>query len=268
MISNRKIIDTHTHIFPERLAERAVGNIGGYYNIPMNGDGMGSTLIEQRKELPNIKFVICSATLKPEAMKAGNEYLIEQASLHDCFVPLSSFHPYMDIKEVEAELIRMKGLGTHGIKLHPDFQRFEIDDPKILDHYRLCAELELPVLFHIGDENSDASSPTRLYNVISKIPELKAVAAHLGGYKTWDEGEKVLIDTTVTFDVSDALFCLGKERFTELVRKYGSKRIMFGSDFPFYMPVGSFLEIDELEFTDEEKDDIFWNTAARVYSIK
>ena len=34
-----KIADAHTHIYPAKIAEKAVHAVGDFYNIPMTGGG-------------------------------------------------------------------------------------------------------------------------------------------------------------------------------------------------------------------------------------
>ena len=126
MSNNRAVIDFHTHIFPAKLAARAVTNIGGYYSLPMECDGTAEGLLRSCETLPNMRFVISSATLKPENLHHGNDYLLEEAKLHPEFIPFSSFHPLLPIKEICAELDRVKALGSKGIKMHPDFQHFNL----------------------------------------------------------------------------------------------------------------------------------------------
>ena len=41
-----EIIDAHAHIFPEKIAENATENIGHFYGIPMDGNGMSKRLRE------------------------------------------------------------------------------------------------------------------------------------------------------------------------------------------------------------------------------
>ena len=35
------IVDSHCHIYPEKIAERAVRGIGDFYSIPMTQGGTG-----------------------------------------------------------------------------------------------------------------------------------------------------------------------------------------------------------------------------------
>ncbi len=254
MLSNRKIIDFHTHIFPEKLASRAVCNIGSYYDLPMNCDGTQAGLLSNCEELPNLRFVISSATLKPENLRTGNDYLLEAAKEHKEFIPFSSFSPKLSEKEICIELDRVKALGSKGIKLHPDFQYFNIDEPSLFGAYRHAAELEMPILFHVGDTKTDYSTPTRLYNLMDKIPNLTVIAAHLGGYQEWDLAEKVLVGTPMYTDISDAITFLPPEKLVSLVRRHGVERVLFASDFPLRSPLEVYKQFETLGFTELEKE--------------
>lgn len=267
MLSNRSIIDFHTHIFPHKLAERAVASIGGYYSLPMECDGTSERLLKSTELLPNLRFVISSATLKPQNLLHGNDYLLEEAALHKEFIPFSSFHPLLTEKEICAELDRVKALGSMGIKLHPDFQHFNIDEPSLIPAYKYCAELGLPILFHVGDENTDFSTPARLYNLLDKVPGLKIAAAHLCGYQAWDAAEAILIGTPVYTDISDAITYLPVERFVSMVRKHGVERVMFGSDFPLRSSESVYEQFETLPFSEDEKEWISHRSAEAFLGI-
>ena len=195
----------------------------------MECDGTAEGLLRSCETLPNMRFVISSATLKPENLHHGNDYLLEEAKLHPEFIPFSSFHPLLPIKEICAELDRVKALGSKGIKMHPDFQHFNLDEPNLFPAYRYCAEIGLPILFHVGDITTDFSTPCRLYNLMDKIPELTVIAAHLGGYQEWDEADRLLIGTPMYTDISDAITFLPPERLVSTIRRHGVERVFFGS---------------------------------------
>ena len=267
MLSERIIYDVHTHIFPDKLAEKAVGNIGGYYGIHMQCPGTADALEANLNELPNIKFIVSSAALKEESMKAGNDFLLGEAEKRSSFIPFSSFFPFMSVSDAEKELLRVKEKGSKGIKLHPDFQKFNIEDPHVIEIYKICLQLELPILFHVGDINTDYSTPTRVYNVANKLPELKIIAAHLCGYSVWDEAERVLIGTNVYTETSDALLCLEPERVVELIRKHGVDKVMFGSDYPLAAPADIFRQFDTLTLTEDEKEKIYRKNAEKLFIL-
>ena len=259
-----KIIDAHTHIFPDKIAHRASENVGQYYGIGMECDGTVSQLLEGANGL-DAYFIICAAALKPENTVTGNDYLLAQAKNNNRFIPLCSVHPLQ--QEYATELERVKKAGAKGLKLHPEFQHFNIDDYGMIEIYKVAASLEMPILFHVGDANSDASSPARLYNALDKVPNLKAVAAHMGGYLAWDEAEELLYGSPIYFDTSDVLLSLTPERVVNQIRKHGADKIMFGSDYPLRSTQSAFDAFDLLNLTDAEKTMIYYTNAYTFYQI-
>ncbi|HBL84751.1 MAG: hypothetical protein A2Y17_01825 [Clostridiales bacterium GWF2_38_85] len=263
---SRKIIDTHVHVFPDKVAQRATDTVGNYYGINMECNGTVNMLLEKAKIIDVKYFIISSAALKPENVASGNNRILEEAKLNPKFIPLCSIHPLGE--NMEAELVRIKAEGAKGLKLHPDFQHFNIDMPEMLPLYKIAAELGLPILFHVGDENTDASSPTRLYNVINKVPELTVIAAHMGGYRAWGEAEKVLYGTNVYMDTSDALPLLSEEHVLNQIRCHGVDRIMFGSDYPLRSTYEAFILFDRLALNEEEKNKIYYANAKHLFNLE
>jgi hypothetical protein len=263
----RRVIDTHTHVFPDSLAERAADRVVTYYGLEREGDGTVGALINGGELFDDICFVISSAAVNPRHVVNGNNFLLKTAKRDSRLIPLCSFHPDMNYNEGIKELERVKREGAKGIKLHPDFQCFPVDRESVFPFYRACAELGLPILFHAGDENSDLSSPERLYRVINRIPELTVIAAHMCGYQAWDEAEEVLIGTPVYTDTSDALIGLSPERLYRMIKKHGADRILFGSDYPLQLTVTAYNELDALPLTEDEKDKIYCGTAEKVFEL-
>lgn len=261
----QKIIDTHTHIFPDKIAQRASDNVGNYYNLRMECDGTVNMLLDGGNGINVEYFVVSSAALKPENVIAGNNYLLDSAKENKRFIPLCSIHPLFE--EPERELERIKHKGAKGLKLHPDFQHFNIDDPNMIEVYKTAASLDLPILFHVGDENTDSSSPARLYKALDKVPHLKAIAAHMGGYLVWDEAEDILYGTDIYFDTSDVLLVLSPEKVTSQIRKHGADKILFGSDYPLRSTYTAFKTFETLDLTDEEKKMIYYSNALRFFDL-
>jgi len=265
----REIIDVHTHIWPQKIAVRAADNIVNYYGLPRQGDGSAESLFEGAKDFKNIRFVISSATLKPDTAHArvGNDFILDSCNSDGRFIPLCSFHPFMGYDEAVAELERCKALGARGIKIHSDFQRFYIDDEKAVEIYKEAARLKLPILFHVGDKNTDFSTPKRVLNVLENVPELTIIAAHMCGYGVWDEAEKYLIGAPVYTDTSEAMLGMDGKALYRLIEKHGVEKVMFGSDFPLWLTSHAFGEIESIGLSDDEKDMIYSENAKKVFGL-
>ncbi len=266
---NREIIDVHTHIWPDKIALRAADNIVNYYSIPRQGNGSVTDLFEGAKEFSNIRFVISSATLRPDTEHAqvGNNFIVDASKADARFIPLCSFHPFMGFDAAVAELERAKELGAKGVKIHSDFQKFYVDDANAMEIYKECARLNLPILFHVGDKNTDFSTPRRILNILEKLPELTIIAAHMCGYSVWDEAEKYLIGTPVYTDTSEALLGMNGEKLYQLINKHGIEKVMFGSDYPHWNTSHAYHEIESIGLSEEEKDIIYCGTAKKVFGV-
>lgn len=269
MSITREIIDVHTHIWPDKIAVRAADNIVNYYSLPRQGDGSIDGIFKAAEGLDNIRFVISSATLKPDTAHAmvGNDFLINTAKSDDRFIPLASFHPEMGFDAAVCELERCKALGAKGIKIHSDFQRFFIDAPNAMEIYKEAARLNLPILFHVGDKNTDFSTPKRVCTILEKLPELTVIAAHMCGYSVWDEAEEYLIGSPVYTDTSEALLGMDGKGLYRLIEKHGVEKVMFGSDYPLWSTRFAFDQIEEIGLSEQKKSLIYSENAKKVFDL-
>lgn len=227
-----KIIDAHAHIFPEKIAQKAVKSIGNFYGLDMDGNGTSEMLLESGSAINVERYLVCSTATRAEQVLPINDFIYDECEKHkDKFVGFATLHPNMENIEAEVERILMRGF--KGVKLHPDFQEFNIDDEKALEIYRLC-EGKLFILFHTGDARYEFSRPKRLANVCHKFPDLKCIAAHFGGYQSWDEAYEVYDSKNIYMDTSSSLFELDKERALQFVDKFGVSQFFFGTDFPMW----------------------------------
>jgi predicted TIM-barrel fold metal-dependent hydrolase len=175
------IIDSHCHIYPDKIAEKAVEGIGSFYDLPMCYDGKASTLIEKGNKIGVCHNIIFSVATTPHQVGSINSFISNCVKEGEGrFTGLGALHP--DTENVASEIENIKALGLKGVKLHPDFQKFRINDERLFSIYKACSEAELPVLLHTGDYRYDFSNPERMADVLEKFPELTVIGAHFGGW--------------------------------------------------------------------------------------
>jgi predicted TIM-barrel fold metal-dependent hydrolase len=184
-----EIFDAHTHVYPAKISAKAAMNIGRFYGLPPNHNGSVDELLINGNKCGVKGYLVCSVATSPEQVHSINDFIADECAKHPEFIGFGALHPMMD--DIGGEIDRIIKLGLRGIKLHPDFQRFNIDAPEAYSIYE-AAEDRLPILFHIGDDRYDYSHPRRLSKILGDFKNLKAIAAHLGGYKVWDEASKYL----------------------------------------------------------------------------
>lgn len=261
-----KIIDVHCHVFPEKIAVSAATNIATYYSLPMIGDGTSRDMVELSSDVNMYKYVISSAATKAINVEHANDFICSTVKSCDKLIGLGTTHA--DYNDNEKEFERIVCMDLRGIKLHCDFQRFDIDTPKMDNAYRLCEKYRLPILFHVGDPNCDFSRADKLYNVLQKFPDLTVIAAHMGGYKMKHLSEKYFVGANVYFDCSEWHNYMSGEELSDMIRRHGVDKIMFGSDYPLYSASETAkMLIEQTDLTDEELEKIFFANAAKVFKI-
>ena len=253
-----KIIDTHCHIFPEKIAEKATGSISEFYGIGMRHIGNVEKLIKSGSKIGVEKYVVHSTATKVEQVKSINDFLSQVIKENDCLIGYGTLHPDMSVHELDDEVDRIINLGLKGIKLHPDFQRFYLDSEEAMKIFGVC-EGKLPVLVHAGDQRHDMSSPSRFMKAIEKFQDLKLIVAHLGGYSKWDEAMETIIGKNIYIDTCSSLSFLSPEKAANIIRVHGYKKVLFATDFPMWDHEEEFERFLKLPLDEEERKAILYD---------
>lgn len=259
-----RIIDMHTHVYPDLIAMKAARSIRNYYHLGENMDGTVSTLLERGTAAGVTNFLILPVAVKPEHVHSINDFTLQQKRTHDCFVGFGTIH--LGMENLMEEVERIPAMGLKGIKIHPDCQHFDIDDPRLFPVYE-AVQGKLPMMIHLGDEQYDHSHPARLRRVLEQFPKLQVCAAHFGGHTMYETAKEYLSDTNCIMDISSTLMFLDRETAENYVNHYGAERLAFGTDYPVWDPVQEVQRFQSLNLTDEQKEQIAWKTAARFLNL-
>lgn len=260
-----RIIDVHCHIFPEKIAEKAVAAIGRYYNIKMfSSKGTVEQLLKSGEKIGVSKYLVHSTATKMEQVVPINNFIAETISKNKKFIGFGTLYP--GLEDMDDEVDRMISIGLRGVKLHPEFQNFSLDDAGVMDIFRVI-EGKLPALIHMGDENKDTSSPDKLAAILDKFPRLVVIAAHLGGYQMWNESIRYLVGKNVYFDTSSSLFKLDGPAAVEIIRRHGVEKVLFGTDYPMWGHVEELERFDKLSLTEKERKMILYENAVRLFNL-
>lgn len=260
------IVDAHTHVYPDKIAFRAVKGIGDFYDIPMVEDGTAHTLLKRMREAGVKHAVISSCATTPEQVSHINAFIA--SCVEDTprkFTGLGILHPLS--KKMEEDVEQIVRLGLHGVKMHHDFQKFRVDDPRCMKIYELLSG-RLPILLHTGDKRYDYTNPDRVEPVLKAFPKLQVIGAHLGGWSIWDKAVDRLAKYDNFFvDCSSTLYAVTPEKACEVIRHYGTERVMFGTDYPMWNASEEMERFERLGFTGRERDLILGENALRIYGI-
>ena len=196
----------------------------------------------------------------------------------------AAIHP--DAPDWHAELGRAKQLGFKGVKIHPVYQDVAIDDPRFVRILQRCGELGLIVVMHggadIGFPGVVKCSPKMLRNALNQAGPVTLVAAHMGGWRNWQEVPEYLLDTGVYLDTAyslgaisplddhyapEELPMLADARFVELTRIFGSQRVLFGTDSPWDDMAQCIAPLRARPRPEAEKPAIFDGNARRLRGL-
>ena len=268
MKNNYKIIDSHCHIYPEKIAVRATQSISDFYDgMPIHSDGSLRRLREHGTENGVDRFVVQSVASSPARVTAINYFIADAISASGGrLIGLGALHP--DSLDIEGDIALIKQLGLKGVKLHADIQKIAINDPRCFKIYEQL-EGKLPILMHTGDSRYRYSNPDNIAPVLKAFKNLTVIGAHFGGWSVWEEAVKKLsgfenlyVDTSSTFGFTDLGF------FNNVLSKYDSSRILFGSDYPTWN-IGSELDaLFSLGLSAETLRNILYGNCVRVYGLE
>lgn len=260
-----RIIDCHAHLFPDKIAEKVANNLHEYYHLRMDSKGHFSELQNSAKESHIAGLLLLSSATKASQVESINNFVSSTVKRTPGTIGFGSMH--FAYPEIKKEMHRIKELGLRGLKLHAEFQNFKIDDEKMFPIYECAIMEDLPILFHLGDETSDYSSPKRMARVLDRYPELRVIGGHLGGVYAWDASIEYLVGRNLYFDTSSVFDILGEEKAYEIMKNHGIEKIVFGTDFPIRLHQSEIEHILNLPLCEVEREMVFHENIERFLSL-
>jgi uncharacterized protein len=259
------VVDFHTHFFPDELAERALEQLrANMPDVPSFTDGTLSALLRSMDDSGVDKAVTLPVATKPSQVESINK--AAAACTNDRIIPFGALHPLCH--DIEKQISFLIDAGIKGIKLHPEYQDFHVNDPAHAHMYELAAEADLIAVFHAGWDpgpfSNDHVSPAALRDVHERHPRLTMVAAHMGGLRAWDDVERHLVGLPLYFDTSSVLRDLPMEQFVRIVHAHGAERVLFASDSPWASQRTTRHWIEQSPLSDAQKTLILCSNAQRV----
>ncbi len=264
------IIDFHTHIFPDKIAESTIRSLEERAGLTASTNGTLSGLLASMETAGVDMSVILPVVTKPSQFETVNTFA---ASVNEQYegklLSFGGIHP--DTEDYKKELDRIKELGLKGIKIHPDYQGVMIDDIRYMNIIEYADALGLIILTHagidIGLPDPVHCPPDKMRKVIDTLHPKKMVVAHYGGWNQWEEvyeylaGENLYLDTAFTFDY------IKEDMFYKILEKHGSDKVLFATDCPWGYQKKDVESLKKTNLTDEVKNEILYKNAMNLLKI-
>ena len=262
------LIDFHTHCFPDKIADKAIEKLsfvsGG---LKYHTDGTVEGLRARMSKDGVSKSVVLNIATNVNQQSNVNDFAVSINNEVDIFA-FGSIFP--DAPDALAELERIKASGLKGVKLHPDYQGFFVDDEKMIPIYKKISQLGLVTVFHAGFDYGFpppyGATPERLIKVIKHF-DTPVIAAHWGGVNCAEGVIEHLCGTDIYFDTSFGYSMMPKYYAERILEKHGTDRLLFGTDTPWHTANMEMRLLNSLGLSTDEMDKITHKNAQKLLGI-
>lgn len=225
------IIDIHTHI-------------GKNQHVFAN---LEQLRVEMKKN--NVDFSACFVL--GEEVKQDSLTLAKECG--DLIFPFFRFDPKnITIPELEKYLPLFKG-----VKLHPRLEDFDPLDVRFAKMFEIIEKHKIPILIHTRKENNDNSDPDRLLTLVEKYRGINFIFGHFA-----NAVESVITKARDLPNLFLETSIVSSPKIIEMaVKKCGSEKILFGSDFPYSDQELELQKVIRAEISSVEKENILYQNA-------
>ena len=264
----QKVINSHCHIYPEKIASKAVKGIRDFYDLDMSLNGKVDNLIEDGSKVGVVHYLIHSVATTPKQVRSINEFISEVVKSNpDLFTGFGTLHP--DSDDIQGDFNHLIGLGLKGVKLHPDFQQFALNSEKAFRLGEVINKGNVPVLIHCGDFRYDYSNPEQLKPFLEKFPDMLVIGAHFAGWSVWEEATQKLAGTPNLYvDLSSSLYALSSEDVKKFIYAYGVDKVLWGTDYPMWEAESEMEMFRKIGLSHEEENKILYENSAKILGLK
>ena len=233
------IIDFHTHIFPNKIAEATIGALAKKAsNVPYTdgtANGMLNALDRAQADIAVTLPVLTKPTQFESVIRFAKQINDQFNGSSRKLLSFAGIHPACD--DIKGKMKFLKDNGFLGVKIHPDYQETYIDDDRYIDILKCAKDLDLIVVTHSGVDDGYKDRPImcppeRVLKVIKKVGHSKFVLAHFGAHKQWTNVLEMLAGQDVYFDTAYTLHEIDRDLFKKILDKHGDEKVLFATDCP------------------------------------
>ena len=262
------LIDFHTHCFPEKIASKAIEKLsfasGG---LKPHTDGTLSGLKNSMKKNGVDISVALSIATNATQQKNVNDFAAE-VNKEENIVAFGSVFPFAE--DALLELERIKAMGLCGVKLHPDYQGFSVDDERLKPIYKKISSLGLITIFHAGFDYGFpppyGATPEKMKKALNWF-DSPVIAAHWGGVSCGEEVLSHLAGLDIYFDTSFGYGTMPKYYAEKIIEKHGTKKILFGTDTPWHTAKMEMRLLNSLDLSSDDLDRITHKNAIKLLNL-
>ena len=269
------VIDFHTHVFPDKIAEKTINFLAEKANIPPFSNGTVNSLVEKMEEAGVDISITLPIVTKPSQFDSINNFAI---GINETFknskrklISFGGIHPRCEDIEGKMQFIHEKGL--LGVKIHPDYQGCFINDDGYFRILEAAKKYDLIVVTHSGVDvgfpgEPVKCTPTLVRELIDSVNHKKFVLAHYGANFMFDEVYDLLCGKDVYFDTAYNLRFIEEPTFKKILDKHGEDKILFATDSPWSGIKGDLEILRSFMLPKEAEEKILYKNALSLLGNK
>lgn len=268
------IIDFHTHIFPEKIAAKALKKLSDIIHLTPSINGCESGLLSSMEEAGIDISVVLPVVTTPEQFSSILHFAVRLNETYaerkdHRLISLGGIHIASEHMEEELKILKQEGFS--GIKIHPNYQGVDFSDLRCKRLLYKASELDLAVLTHAGYDpvtpDHEYCSPDMILEVINDVAPKKLILAHLGSNENYAEAEEKLCGHNVYLDTAYSISQVSDETLTRMVRKHGADHVLFATDVPWSHQKTCVDILKNSSLSDTEKEMIFSGNAKQLLQL-
>ena len=265
------IIDFHTHIFPDRIAEKTMKLLSEKGSMTPYSNGTVDGLVREMEAGGVDVSVTLPVLTSPASFESINRYAKE---INDAFgdkerrlISFAGIHPRCE--DIDAKMAFIKKEGFLGVKIHPDYQDAYITDEGYVRILECAREYDLIVVTHAGVDAAYRDKPVKcppnlVKELLKRVPHKKLVLAHCGANEMFDEVLQSLCDEDVYFDTALVLRYIEEDTFKSILEKHGEDRMLFATDSPWSSVNLDVKRIKSFSLSKRTEEKLFYENARRL----
>ena len=204
------------------------------------------------------------------------EYVREACARYpDRFSGLAGIDPFRGMQGLRDLQQAVEEFGFVGAHLYPHWFELAPDHARYYPYYAKCCELDVPIMMQVGHNliyQRDRRLPSvgrhiALDQVAIDLPELRLIGIHIG--VPWTE-------EMISMAWKHDNVYIGSDAYApkhwpssliHYINTYGSRKVLFGTDWPVIDPERAVREIDELDLRPESRQFLMRENALRVFRL-
>jgi uncharacterized protein len=283
------MIDCHAHIYSQAIIDNvlSIDGLAEFLHLDVQAvvGRTDQTALKRESAAAGIQACLLLPVASASGVRETNDRFIKMVEDDERLFTAGAIHP--SIPYLVEELEKLSSHGIRALKLSSFSQKFDLESEETIrlfekiraeniarkQHFFVILDTFYQADLFFRASKDYLTTPKKLSGLAAQFPEIDFVAAHMGGLAApFREIEKQLMPRdNLYLDTSNAAHMLSRKEFIRLITIHGPKRILFGTDWPWFShkEESAFIKglLQEAGFSPQEQSQVFSENISRLLGI-